>query len=306
MELIRGSYNLSPRHRGCVTTIGNFDGVHCGHQAVLQQVTSKAKELRLPSQVVIFEPLPREFFSGPKAPARLTRFREKLQVFQHCAIDRLLCLRFNQALADMLPERFIKQILVEGLGVRYLVVGDDFQFGRDRKGNYAILQAAGREFGFEVTHMPSFVIDGKRASSTLIRHALQRGDLETARRFLGRPYRISGRVVQGERLGRKLGFPTANVRLGRQVSPVNGVFAAKVHGLNNYPLNAVVNIGTRPTVNGTDKRIEVHLLDFTDEIYGWHLHVDLLHKLRDETRFDSLEALKTQIQRDVAMARNAL
>ncbi len=302
MELIRGISNLLPRHRGCVATIGNFDGVHRGHQAVLKQVTAKAIELKLPSQVVIFEPLPREFFAGPKAPARLTRFREKIQVLQQFSIDRLLCLRFNQALADMPPEKFIDHILVAGLAVRYLVVGDDFRFGRKRQGHFSMLQEAGKECGFVVTSMESFTIDRQRVSSTLIRHALQCGDMVGATKLLGRPYRISGRVVKGDKLGHQLGYPTANIRLGRQVSPVGGVFAAKVYGLNEGPMNGIANIGSRPTVGGKDNRLEVHLLDFNHDIYGQHLHVDLLHKLRDELRFESIEALIKQIQRDVSLA----
>jgi riboflavin kinase/FMN adenylyltransferase len=269
-------------------------------------VIDKAKAMRLPSQAVIFEPLPREFFMGSKAPARLTRFREKVQVVKEYSLDRLLCLHFNRSLAEMPAEDFIEQILVEGLGIRYLVVGDDFQFGKNRRGDYAMLQRAGREFAFEVANMPSFMIDGKRVSSTLIRHTLQRGDMALARTLLGRPFSISGRVVQGDRLGRTLGFPTANLKLGRQVSPVTGVFAAKVKGAGNGSLDGVVNIGTRPTVGGKDSRLEVHLLDFSNDLYGCHLHVDLLHKLREEARFRSLEILKQHIQRDVDMARDFL
>lgn len=306
MELIRGISNLLPRHRGCVATIGNFDGVHRGHQAVLKQLTTKARELKLPSQVVIFEPLPREFFAGTKAPARLTRFREKVQVLQQFSIDRLLCLRFNQALAEMPPESFIDRILVDGLAVRYLVVGDDFRFGKERKGHFGMLQKAGKDRGFVVTSMASFTVDRQRVSSTLVRHALQCGDMTAATKLLGRPYRISGRVVQGDKLGHQLGYPTANIRLGRQISPVGGVFAANVTGLKEGPLKAIANIGTRPTVGGKDNRLEVHLLDFNDDIYGQYLHVDLLYKLREELRFRSVEALIEQIQRDVILAHDFL
>ncbi len=304
MELIRGFSNLLPRHRGCVATIGNFDGVHLGHQAVLKQVARKAAELRLASQVIIFEPLPREFFAGPQAPARLTRLREKVVVMQQFPIDRLLCLHFNQSLANMPAERFIEHILVNGLGIRYLVVGDDFRFGKDREGHFGVLQQAGRQYGFEVARMDSFTIDGQRASSTLIRRALQCGDMTEAAKLLGRPYRISGRVVGGDRLGRRLGYPTANLRLGRQVSPVSGVFAARVYGLDTPPLNGVVNIGTRPTVGGTDNRLEVHLLDFSGDIYGRYVHVDLIHKLREERHFQSIDALIHQIDADVIFARD--
>lgn len=306
MELIRGFSNLLPRHRGCVATIGNFDGVHLGHQAVLKQVATKAAERRLASQVIIFEPLPREFFAGSKAPARLTRLREKIVVMRQFPIDRLLCLHFNQALANMPAERFIECILVNGLAIRYLVVGDDFRFGKDRAGHFGVLQEAGRQYGFDVARMDSFTIEGQRASSTLIRRALQCGDMTEAARLLGRPYRISGRVVGGDRLGRQLGYPTANLRLGRQVSPVSGVFAARVYGLDSSPLNGVVNIGTRPTVGGTDNRLEVHLLDFSGDIYGRYVDVDLVHKLREESHFQSIDALINQIEADVIFARDLL
>ena len=303
MELIRGIHNLQPHHRGCVATIGNFDGVHKGHQLVLEHVANKAANLNLPSQVVIFEPLPREFFAGNHAPARLTRFREKVQILQELPVDRLLCLRFNRALANMPPEVFIERILVGGLGVHFLIVGDDFRFGKDREGTYALLKQAGGTYGFEVTNMHSFTINGERVSSTLIRNALQYGEMEAAQRFLGRAYRISGRVTRGDKMGRKLGFPTANIRLARQVSPVHGVFASRIYGLPNEPLQGVVNIGRRPTMGGTENRLEVHVFDFDGNLYGCHLHVDLLHKIRNETKFNSINALQDRIQRDVEMAR---
>jgi riboflavin kinase/FMN adenylyltransferase len=303
MELIRGIHNLQPRHRGCVATIGNFDGVHRGHQLVLEQVAHKAANLNLPSQIVIFEPLPREFFAGHHAPGRLTRFREKFQILAHLSVDRLLCLRFNRALANMPPDVFIERILVDGLGVHFLIVGDDFRFGKDRTGNYAMLKEAGGTYGFEVTSMHSFTIDGKRVSSTLIREALRYGDMEKAQQFLGRAYRISGRVMRGDKMGRKLGFPTANIRLARQVSPVHGVFASQIYGLPDEPMKGVVNIGCRPTLGGTEHRLEVHVLDFDGNLYGCHLHVDLLHKIRNETKFNSINALQDRIQRDVQSAR---
>ena len=304
MELIRGIHNLSPRHRGCIATIGNFDGVHLGHKKILDQVIEKAAEFALPSQVIIFEPLPREYFAGSRAPARLTRFREKVLVLQQHAIDRLLCLRFNRTLARMPPEVFVKRILVDGLAIRFLVVGDDFRFGRDREGNYALLQKAGQNYGFEVTNTHSFMMDGDRVSSTRIRFALQRGDLVTAEKLLGRPYRISGRVMPGDKMGRRIGFPTANIRLARQVSPVQGVFASRVYGLPGDPFDAIVNIGTRPTVGGNENRLEVYILDFEKDIYGIQLHVDLLGKIRDETQFQSIDDLKRQIRQDLSAARN--
>lgn len=294
---------MRPCHRGCVATIGNFDGVHLGHQMILAQLAEKSAELRLPSQAIFFEPTPSEFFAGGRAPARLACFREKMQALQRYEIDRVLCLRFNQPLANMPANDFIRTILLDGLGVRFLVVGDDFRFGRGRQGDFRLLKTYGREHGFEVINTATHEIDGERVSSTRIRHALQAGELELARRLLGRPYRISGRVSHGERLGHDLGFPTANIRLARHASPVRGVFAVHVLGLGPGPLPAVANVGTRPTVGGSEPRLEVHLFDFTEDIYGRHLDVDFLTKIRDEVRFDSLDALKSQIASDVATAR---
>jgi riboflavin kinase/FMN adenylyltransferase len=304
MELIRGIHNLRPRHRGCAATIGNFDGVHLGHQAVLGQLAEKAGQLRLPTTVITFEPLPREYFGGSKAPARLTRFREKFQALRRFSVDRLLCLRFNAGLAEMPAEAFIERVLVDGLGVRYLVVGDDFRFGQGRRGDYAMLERAGERHGFRVAHMHSFEIGGQRVSSTAIRAALQQGDMGAAERLLGRAYRIGGRVVHGDKRGRLIGFPTANLIMGRQVSPVRGVFAVEIFGLEHEPLRGVANVGTRPTVGGTENRLEVHLFDFSADIYGRQLQVDLLHRIRDEMRFESLDALTGQITRDVDAARD--
>jgi riboflavin kinase/FMN adenylyltransferase len=303
MELIRGLHNLTPAHRGCVATIGNFDGLHLGHQAVLGQLAERAAELGLPTLVITFEPLPREYFLGARAPARLSRLREKLQALRRYSVDRVLCLRFNAALARMPAEDFIRDVLVDGLGVRYLVVGDDFRFGHERRGDFAMLEAAGRDHGFRVAHMYTHEVEGERVSSTRIREALQRGDLETAQRLLGRPYRMSGRVVHGDARGRTIGYPTANLRIGRHAAPVTGVFAVEVFGLDPEPLRGVANLGTRPTVGGTETRLEVHLFDFDQDIYGRHLQVDLLSRIREERRFDSLDDLVAQIGRDAGHAR---
>jgi riboflavin kinase/FMN adenylyltransferase len=302
MELIRGHHNLRPRHRGCVATIGNFDGVHLGHQMVLGQVAIKAAEMGLPSQVITFEPLPLEYFGGKNAPARLTRFREKVQALQRFSVDRLLCLRFNRALASLPAERFITQILVQGLGIRYLVVGDDFRFGRERRGDFAMLKETGRAHGYAVVNIPTFEIDGQRVSSTRVRQTLEAGRMVDAEKLLGRPYRMSGRVAHGERRGRILGFPTANIRLEHEVCPVQGVFAVEVYGLETEPLQGVANVGYRPTVNGVENRLEAHLFDFDEDIYGRHVHVDFVHKIRDEVRFESLDQLKRQIASDVGSA----
>ncbi|ROR35113.1 bifunctional riboflavin kinase/FAD synthetase [Inmirania thermothiophila] len=303
MELIRGHYSLRPRHRGCVATIGKFDGVHLGHQAVLGQVAEKAAELGLPAVVVTFEPLPEEYFAPGEAPPRLTTLREKLKALARFGVQRVLCLRFNPGLAAMEAEAFIDEVLVAGLGVRYLVVGDDFRFGRGRRGDFAMLERAGARHGFAVARMHTVQLGGRRVSSTRVREALAAGDMELVQELLGRPYRISGRVMPGDRRGRSIGFPTANVPLRRKVAPLRGVYAVEVFGLEHEPLSGVANVGSRPTVGGGAVLLEVHLFDFAGDIYRRVIHVDFLHKLREERRFASLAALKAQIAQDARQAR---
>lgn len=303
MELVRGWHNLKPRHRGCVATIGNFDGVHLGHQAVIGQLAEKAQELGLPTLIIVFEPQPQEFFNPDNAVPRLTRLREKLQVLRRYSVDRVLCLRFDAKFAALEPEVFIQHLLVNDLGVRYLVVGDDFRFGNKRRGDFAMLQQAGSQHGFQVVNMHTVTIDGERVSSTRIRTVLANADLATAEKLLGRPYRMSGRVAHGDKLGRTLGFPTANIHLHRQATPVKGVYAVEVFGLKTEPLAGAANVGTRPTVGGARTLLEVYLLDFSDDIYGAYVHVNFLHKLRDEQHFDSLDELKRWIHKDVADVR---
>lgn len=303
MELIRGLHNLKPRHAGCVATIGNFDGVHLGHQAVLGQVSDKGEALGLPATVITFEPQPAEYFTPEQAPPRLTRFREKARALRRYAVDRLLCLRFDRFLAELPAEQFIRRILVDGLGVRYLVVGDDFRFGRGRQGDFAMLQAAGQAHGFEVANMHTFAVGGERVSSTRIRRALAAGAMGEAEQLLGRPYRMSGRVAHGDKRGRTIGFPTANIHLHRRASPVSGVFAVEMFGIRGEPVAGIANVGSRPTVDGRRPLLEVHLFDFAGDIYGEHVHVDFLHRIREERKFDSFEALKAQIERDVVQAR---
>jgi riboflavin kinase/FMN adenylyltransferase len=303
MQLIRGLYNLRPAHRGCVATIGNFDGVHLGHQAVIGQLAEKGAELHLPPVVILFEPQPLEFFRGREAPSRLTRFREKLRALQRYAVERVLCLRFNKRLADMSAEAFIRRVLVEGLAVRYLVVGDDFRFGHDRRGDFAMLRAAGEQHGFQVVSMHSVLVDGERVSSTRIRRCLADGDLATTAQLLGRPYRMCGRVAHGDKRGRTIGIPTANVHLHRKVTPVRGVYVVEVFGLEREPLYGVANVGNRPTVDGTRTLLEIHLFDFSGEIYGHYININFLHKLRDEERFASFEELKRRIHLDIDEAR---
>ena len=302
MELIRGIHNIKPWHRGCVLTIGNFDGVHLGHQSVLRRLTEQAQRLGVPSCVMVFEPQPRELFTGDQAPPRLTRLREKYQQLARLGIDRLLCVRFNADFAAQSPDHFIRGLLVDKLGVRFLVVGDDFRFGQNRGGDFVQLTRAGRAFDFEVVSTQSWCMNRQRVSSTLIRQALGRDKLEVAAQMLGRRFSVCGRVAHGAKLGRTIGFPTANVALKRQVIPVSGVYAVDFW-LNGHRYPGVANIGDKPTVNGSQSLLEVHLFDFSGDLYGKQVEVELRHKLRNEQKFASFALLKEQIQRDAAHAR---
>ncbi|NLS12236.1 bifunctional riboflavin kinase/FAD synthetase [Vibrio sp. SM6] len=303
MELIRGIENIQPKHRGCVLTIGNFDGVHLGHQAVLTQLKAQARQLGVPATVMTFEPQPLELFARDKAPARLTRLRDKYVQLSKLQIDRLLCVNFNARFAAMSPQSFIRDLLVDKLGVKFLVVGDDFRFGQNRQGNFAMLQEAGKQWGFEVVSTDSFCLQQTRVSSTAIRQALATDDLPAAEAMLGRRYSISGRVSHGRKLGRTIGFPTANIPLKRCVSPVSGVYVVQALGADTLPIGGVANIGHRPTVNGVRQQLEVHLFDFNRNLYGQQLEIVLLHKLREERKFDSFDALKQQIELDAEAAR---
>lgn len=303
MQIIRGIHNLKPASDGCVATIGNFDGVHLGHQAVLGQLVEKADTLGLPVTVVTFEPQPQEYFRPADAPPRLTRFREKVEVLRRYAVDRLMVLRFDARFSQQSPELFIQNLLVDGLRVKYLVIGDDFRFGQDRAGDFGMLKLAGMTHGFEVVNMRTFILDGERVSSTRVRAALAAGELSTAEKLLGRIYYMSGRVAHGDRRGRTIGFPTANIHLHRKATPLRGVFVVELFGVEGEPVHGVANVGTRPTVGGGRIQLEVHLFDFDRNIYGAYVHVNFLHRLRDERRFESFEALKQQILRDAVQAR---
>lgn len=302
-KIIRGFYNLSKSPSGCVATIGNFDGVHLGHQAVLNQLAMKGDMLGLPAVAITFEPQPNEFFSPDKAPARLSRFREKVEILRSYSIQQLCVLRFNQKLAQMTADDFIQKLIVDGLNIKYLVVGDDFKFGKDRQGNFALLQQAGEKYGFQVVNMHTFSIDNMRVSSTRVRKALNSGDLMLAEKLLGRPYRMSGRVAHGDKRGRTMGFPTANIHLHRCKVPLNGVYAVQLFGVDGEPIQGVANVGVRPTVGADKALLEVHLFDFNREIYGEHVQVYFLKKIRDEQRFSNLDALIAQIQKDCQQAR---
>jgi riboflavin kinase/FMN adenylyltransferase len=304
MQLVRGLHNLRPRHRGCVATIGNFDGVHRGHQAILARLRERAAELGLPSCVVIFEPQPREYFSPDRAPARLTRLREKLQLLSEQGADLVLCLAFNRRLRELSAAEFVHAILVEGLGVRHLEVGDDFRFGCDRAGDFDFLLKAGAAEGFSVEAATTIEVDGERVSSTRLRQVLADSDLGHAEALLGRPFAITGRVMHGQKLGRQLGAPTANVQLKRRNTPLSGVFAVTLE-VEGKVFAGVANIGMRPTVeSGGQPHLEVHLLDYQGDLYGRLVQVTFHRKLRDEQRFASLEALKTAIDADIAAARD--
>lgn len=303
MELIRGLYNLKSKHRSCVATIGNFDGVHLGHQQLIARLKQQARQFNLPAVVITFEPQPNEFFGGEKVPARLTRLREKLAALQDCGVDKVLCCPFNQTFADLSPEEFIDRILIQGLGVRCLIIGDDFRFGHARKGDFALLQKAADKNNFILEKMPTMAIMEERVSSTRVRKALEIGDLKTAEKLLGRPFTLSGRVAHGDKRGRIIGFPTANIYLHRKKVPIMGVYVVKMHGLANKAIPGVANVGNRPTVGGSRSLLEVHLFDFNQDIYGKHVTVEFIHKLRDEKRYDSFELLKQQIFRDAEQAR---
>ena len=303
MELIRGLHNLRPEHRGCVATIGAFDGVHLGHRAVLQQLIDKGQELGLPTVVIVFEPLPREFFAPLKAPARLMSFREKFLALKKLNIDRVLRIRFTPVFRQLDAQEFINRVFVEGLGSRHLIVGDDFRFGHDRTGNFDVLKAAGLQKGFSVVATETVEVFGERVSSTRIRKALKDSDFTLSEKLLGRVYSISGKVLVGQQLGRQLDAPTANVELHRLKAALSGVYAAEVI-VDTKSYFAVANVGNRPTVNDRVKAIlEVHLLDFHEDIYGKVIEVIFRKKIRDEKKFSSIDALKTQIHMDFGEGR---
>lgn len=305
MELVRGLHNLRPRHQGCVLTIGAFDGVHRGHQEMIRLVRLRAAEHGVPATALSFEPTPREYFAKGQPPARLTRFRERFAAFERYGVERFVCLPFNERIRSLRHIEFVERVLWRGLGVKHMVVGHDFRFGCDQAGVDA-LREAGALHGFGVTEVAPFEIGGERVSSSLIRQALDAGDMRRAEQFLGRPYRITGKVIDGAKLGRKLGFPTANLRLHRRATPLAGVFAVRVSGagLDNAP--GVANLGTRPAVNGKELLLEAHVFDFAGDLYRRYVHVDFIERLRDELWFADMDALVEQMHKDAALARRVL
>ncbi len=305
MHLIRGLSHLEPFKNGCVLSIGNFDGLHLGHRAVIKKLAERGEALGLPVVIMTFEPQPLEYFLGDNAPSRLMCLREKVIEFTKLPVDNLLMVRFNRYFANCDAEQFIDDILINKLNVKHLVIGDDFHFGKARRGNFAMLKEKGKLYGFSVEDTGSCQIAGLRISSTLIRDALGAGDLMQAEKLLGHCYSVCGRVAHGEKLGRTIGYPTANIKMFRKNTPVNGVFAVTMTGIDGLELEGVANVGTRPTVDGGSKVVlETYLFDFDKEIYGRYVEVRFKQKIRDEIRFQSLEQLKAQIEKDVAEAKN--
>ena len=307
MQLILGLHNLkgikTSLSKGCVLTIGNFDGVHLGHQQVLQAVVEQAKQCSLPSVVMLFEPLPIEYFSPHHAPVRLMNFREKMSALQGSEVDYVLCVRFNRAFSELSAQQFVKTVLVDSLNVSHLVVGDDFRFGQQRLGDFNSLIQSGKQWGFSVTDMPTLDVAGERVSSTRIRSALAVPDLLQAKALLGKPFCFNGRVIHGQKLGRTLGFRTLNLNPKRIQMPVQGVFAVTVGGIADTPCPGVANIGLRPTVDGMRPSIEVHLFNWTRDVYGAHVDVTLEKFIRPEQTFNGLDALKAQITLDAEQAK---
>ena len=321
MELVRGLHNFAkpalrgsgnriadryPAERGCVLTIGNYDGVHLGHQRIIEVLKQRAAEFQCASTLLVFEPSSKEFIDPAGAPPRLTRWREKFVALAALGVDRLVTLRFDDDMRAMSPQLFVEQLIVQGLSVRHMVVGDDFRYGTKAGGTIDSLREAGRLHGFSVEQIAPFVLDGARVSSTAVRECLKSGDFSGAERLLGRRYRMMGRVVHGQALGRTLGFPTANLRLRRRKSPLWGILAVRVYGIGPTPMDGVASLGTRPTVNGVEPLLEVHLFDFSGDLYGLAIEVEFIAKLRDEVRFDSLDLMILQMRVDAASARDIL
>lgn len=303
-RLIRFHSLISNELHAGVITIGNFDGVHHGHQALISHVLQKARALNLPATVMTFEPHPLEFFNKAHVTVpRITRLREKFKALAVTGVDNVVILPFNQLLAAMSASEFVQQILVKGLDAKHIVVGDDFRFGHKRQGDFSLLTTLGDEYGFTVEAMPTLLMNEERVSSTRVRAALTSGQLALAADLLGHPYTMQGRIRHGDKLGRELGFPTANIHLHRRLTPLHGIYIVYMHGLGDQPVAGVANIGTRPTVNGTTTLLEVHLLDFNADIYGRYVEVEFCAKVRDEERFANLDVLKEYMASDVAIAR---
>ena len=305
MELVRGPGNLRERHLGCVARLGTFDGLHLGHQALIHETLECARRLSRPALMVSFEPMPREFLQPHAPPARLTNFRERWRLLQGSGLDALLLLRFTESLRSMSGAEFLA-LLRERLGLQALVVGYDFRFGREGEASAEFLQSMAPSHGFTVKVMPPVRVCGERASSSAVRSALAVGELAGAQVLLGRRYAMRGRVVRGQQLGRELGYPTANMRLRRIRIPLGGIFAVRVHGIGDDALPGVASLGTRPTVGGAEPLLETHVFDFKGDLYGRELEIEFVARIRDELRFDDLDALVAQMHRDAREARDIL
>lgn len=302
MKLLRGVQHFSAFNKGVVATIGNFDGVHLGHQSLIRTLRAKANHLKLPLVLILFEPQPREFFQIEKAPARLSSLREKLEVLRCCQVDYIYCFKFNNDLAQTSAEDFARDYLFSMLNVKHLLVGEDFRFGKNREGDISLLKELSQEYACDVSIYSNFCINEDRISSTRIRSALQKGDLNTAAKYLGRIYNICGRILHGDGRGRQWGIPTANLALNRYSLPLQGVFVVQVR-IASKTVYGVANVGRRPTVDGSKNILEVHLFDFDQSIYGELMQVFFLHKLRDEVKFNSVDALLAQINEDIKAAK---
>ena len=305
MRLIRDISGVQHLKAGCVATIGNYDGLHLGHQVILRQLESEAVKHSLPKVVISFEPLPSEFFTGDKAQ-RVYPFRDKARLLEAMGIDYFLCLRFDKAMATMPPTDFVERILFQAMNVKSLMVGDDFCFGKDRKGDFNLLQTMGNAQGMQVHKTDTYNDDSGRISSTRIRQHLASGDLAGATQLLGKPFCLSGRIRHGDKRGRTIGFPTANLRIQDNIAAANGVYAVKVKGLGKETLNGVANLGNRPTVDGTETRLEVNIFDFDQSVYGKHIVVELCEFIRPEKKFEDFAALTTQIHKDAIRAAELL
>ncbi|CAL1329244.1 bifunctional riboflavin kinase/FAD synthetase [Candidatus Providencia siddallii] len=300
MEIIRGMHNIKAYHSGCVLTIGNFDGVHRGHQLLLNNLKLKGKQLNLPTVVILFEPQPLEFFSkNTKTPARLTSFRDKVKYLLEINIHYLLIIKFNKYIASLTHFDFVSKILVNKLNTKYLIIGDDFRFGKNRIGDFNFLKKISKIFNFNIINTESLCDSKIRISSTLIRKVIQKNNFILAEKLLGHHYCISGRVIYGEQIGRKIGFPTANLLLKRFVTPVTGVYIVEIYGLHKKVLQGVANIGKKPTLSSKEIQLEVYIIDINMNLYGCYINVVLLKKLRNERKFKSLKKLKKQIIKDV-------
>ncbi len=308
MKVIRGIPPASD-WTPCALTIGNFDGVHRGHQALLKKLVSKAKELNVQSCVMTFEPHPIEYFSPNKAPTRISGLRDKLSALAKMGIDKVLVIHFNQTFANLSPDEFVQKVLLDGLQVKYVLIGDDFHYGSKRAGSFSDLQSAGLQHGFVVEQMHTLSENNERISSSAIREALFKGDMGRAKQLLGRPYTFSGHVQHGQKLGRNLGFPTLNIaianKLHKRKPSAQGIFIAQVHGLGDNPLPAVASLGQRPTVDDSGRYLlEVHIFNFEQQVYGKLVEIELIQKIRDEEKYNNLEILKKAIAEDAVTAKN--